>query len=319
MKKIIYILSITSFLFGAVSCKEEAFDQEEQYKQVLYLMSKDSYNVWPVTYTFKEKGEVTTGYLSIGCGGSLSNPKECIIDIETDTVLFDKYNKLNFDIDSAKYAKILPKDRYSIKTMSATLPANSTDQYVKIPIDVNIDGLSPDSTYFIPLAIKKVSNYEVNPEKSNVLYKICLKNEYADESEGTYYQMRGNTLNDKGEVIGSISSTKSVKPLSKNSVRMFVGNKLETSTSTVDDIAMQSIIVTVNENKELTIEPYGTIQIEQFSRVDNWNTYEEVKDTYSENKIKKYFYLHYRYRTFNPAKASWSDWTIVKESMYRVE
>ena len=52
------------------------------------------------------------------------------------------------------------------------------DPYVKLPIEVRTEGLSPDSTYLIPLRIASCTPYEVNKDKSRVLYKVYIENDF---------------------------------------------------------------------------------------------------------------------------------------------
>ena len=316
MKKSIYILC-SILMFGMLSCTEEAFYKDEQYKNVVYLLSTEDYNVFPAAYTFNEDGSASTGYLSIGCGGSLPNPEEITVELEPDSFLFDKYNTGNFDVDSSKFAHILAPDKYSIESMTINFPANNADQYVRVPIKVDLKNLSPDSTYFIPLAIKHLSKYETNPEKFNMLYKVSIKNYYAEQLTPTYYLMKGTTLDAQGVVSGMISSTKLVKPLSIRSVRMYAGAQPETAKSTVEEIRKYSIVVSIDENNKVTITPYGTIEVQQMPYDDYWNSYEEIKPEES-TTFKKYLYLYYRYRTLT-SPGVWSSWVTVKENMYRME
>jgi len=272
----------------------------------------------------KRYGVPVTGYFSVGCGGSLSNPEGFTVELEADTVLFDAYNKANFDIDTAKYANLLKEDRYEIETNLVNFPSQNEDQYVKVAVTVQPDGLSPDSIYFIPIAVKRVSKYEINEEKSNILFRVALENNYAEQLTDTYYQMRGNTLNDAGEATVSISGTKLVRPLSKNSVRLYAGSQAQTTSSTVEQINRYSIVLTVEDNNQVRITPYGTIEVEQLDGGSYWNTYEEAKVNAADNKVSKYFYLYYRFRTLQtPASddtpAVRDNWTTVKETLRRLE
>lgn len=316
MKKLIFLFSVLAAT-SMSACKDELFYEREHYKYVLYLLSKDSYNVFPAEYHFPDEGFESVGYLTIGCGGSLTNPEEVVVELDKDDVLFDRYNYGNFDVDESKYARLIPDDKYVLENTTLMFPARNPYQFITVPIKVDLRDLSPDSTYFIPLRIKNVSRYEINPEKSNVLFKVSLKNEYSEQLTPTYYQMRGNTLDiNTGDVTGIISSTKLTKPLSRNSIRMFAGNVAETSQSTLQDIRRHAIVVTVDDHNNITIAPYGTIEVEQLAREDYWNTYEEVQTENS--RPRRNFYLHYRYRTLN-SDGTWSNWIRVKESMYRID
>lgn len=324
MKKIIFLLFALPFV-GFISCNEEDFSAREHYKYMVYLLSENEYNLFSAEYDLEsitDDGEITA-HLIIGCGGSLSNPEEFIVELEPDEVLFDKYNRSNFDIDVDKYARMLPEELYQIESNRILFPANNPDQYVKVPINVRTESLSPDSIYLIPISIKSTSKYEVNKEKSGVLYRVTMKNDYAEQMNDTYYQLRGTIIGDDGNNT-SISTSKLVRPLTKNSVRLYAGSYTQViTTATVDDIVKYSIIVSVDENDKVQITPYGTIEVEQLDGGDEWNYYEEAK-TYVDTKIVKRFYLYYRFRTLkSPATSSqpaeWNDWVTIKETLKRME
>jgi hypothetical protein len=324
MKKYINVLLSGLLLtVGFPACNEEDYSSREYYKYVVYLISKEDYNVYTDVFPFDDGNEVT-GYFSIGCGGSLSNPEEIIVDLEPDTVLLNLYNRSNFDIDTSKYARMLSEDRYRIETYRAVFPANNSDQYVKVAVSVNPDGLSPDSTYFIPLSIKSVSAYEVNPEKYNMLFRVALENYYAEQKTVTYYQMKGNILNAAGEITGGLSSTKPANPVSKNSIRIFAGGEIQDiKTTTVADIERLAVTLTVDANSHVLISPYKSIEVEQYDG-EKWNTYEEVRNNMVDDTVTKYFYLRYRYRTVRtPATATaaavYNSWIIVQETLKRLE
>ena len=280
---------------------------KEMYKPVLYLLS-GSENVYTVVYPFKEDNAV--GYFSVGCGGSLSNPEEITVQLEKDTVLFDLYNRTNFVFDSAAYARLLPEDSYVIENYTIKFPANSPEQYVKVPIKVNQQGLSPDSIYFIPLAIKSVSKYEVNPEKKNVLFRVAVENDYAEQITQTNYYLRGTIRKNDVATPMPYSGSKIAQPLSKDEIRLFAGNLTQSNKSTLEDINKNSIIVKINEDKSVIVRSYDTIEVEQLE-APNYNRYYTLKDT--NGKDVEYIELYYRYKL-----AGSNDWYEVKGSMQRM-
>lgn len=306
------------------ACNEENYSEKEYYDYLLYLLSKEDYNVYTAEYTFGE-GERVIGHFSVGCGGSLSNPGEIIIELEEDTVLLKKYNNSNFN-DIEDFAHILSPDRYTIGSMRVVFPAHNEDQYVRVPITVLSDGLSPDSVYFVPLAIKSVSDgYKVNPEKYNMLFRIALKNEYAEQIKRTQYSMRGNKLNNNLEpTVGAISGNKVVAPVSKSSIRVFAGEETpkKQGAPTAAELTKSTIILTVDETvsdakKPVKITSYGTIQVED---IEGGSWYEEVKNNMVDDTYTQYFYLRYRYRTLkNPANpGDYNNWVIVEETLKRL-
>jgi hypothetical protein len=297
---------------GFVACDSDKMYEKEMYHPVLYLLSSGTENVYTIVIPFKETD--ATGYFSVGCGGSLPNPEEVVIDLEPDTVLYDKYNRINFD-DINSYARLLPSTRYEISSYRVTLPANSPEQYVKIPMKINQQGLSPDSIYFIPVAIKSVSKYEVNPDKSNVLLRVAVENDYAEQINTTVYYQRGTTIV-VGSTSTSITGSKMVYPLSKDEIRMFAGVRTQTAQTTWDEINRYSIVAKINADSSVVVRSYGTIEVEQLED-EAYNRYYTMID--AEGKNVDYIDLYYRFRTLTSTDPDvYSAWTEIKESLQRM-
>ena len=301
----------TLCLICCISCNTDEIYEKEQYKYVVYLLS-GSQNVYTESYTLKETEPVK--YFSIGIGGSKSNTEEIVVTIETDNILLNQYNRNNFDSE-ASYAKVLPADRYDISSYTVTIPANPTDQYVKVPVKVRPLGLSPDTIYFIPLAIKSVSRYEVNEEKYNMLYRVTIENDYARQQTTTYYTKKGSVVNQSNNLETILSGNKIVQPLTSDKVRMFTGNNTQGALTTVEDIERLAIEVQIKPNNTLDITPYGTVQVEMLE-ADGYNIYNPA--LYQGTKPSRVFFLYYRYRTLN-ADGTYSAWMEVKETLTRVE
>jgi hypothetical protein len=299
-------------LIGITACDNDKLYEKEKYKNVIYLLS-GSENVYTESYTLSETESVR--YFSVGCGGSLPNPEEVTVTLEPDNVLLNQYNKSNFDINITSYAKLLPADRYEIESYTITIPANPKDQYVKVPVKVRPLGLSPDSIYFIPLAIKSVNRYEVNDEKYNLLYRVTIENEYAQQKTVTYYIKKGTVKNQSNNSETILSGSKIVQPLTGNEVRMFTGNNTQSQTTSVADIKKFAIVVQVKEDKTLDIRPYGTIEVEMLQDDPSYNRYGIVMQGLKEQRV---FSLYYRYRTQND-NGTYGDWMEVKETLIRVE
>jgi hypothetical protein len=297
-------------LICCVACNKDDIYEKEMYKNIVFLLS-GSANVYTESYTLNETEPVR--YFSIGCGGSRPNQEEIVVTLEPDKVLLDQYNKSNFDINYLSYAKILPADRYEIESYTVVIPANPADQYVKTPVKVRPLGLSPDSIYFIPLAIKSVSRYEVNDEKYNLLYRITIENDYARQTPITYYTKKGYEKNQSSSSETSLSGSKMVQPLTSNKVRMLTGNNTQSQATTVADIEKYAIVVEVKADNTLAYTPYGSIEVEALEAAD-YNRYGIVVQGTKEQRV---FSLYYRYRVLN--KATYGSWMEVKETLTRVE
>ena len=297
--------SIILCLFAIISCDDDMYNRE-MYHSVLYLNSSGDYNVYTAVFPFKDTAAI--GYLSIGCGGSKTNQNEVTIELEPDTVLLKTYNKMNFVLDSAKYAKLLSTTRFQFSTYKILFPAKSVDPYVNVPIKVNQQGLSPDSIYFIPITIKSVSRYEINPMKKSVLFQVAVENDYAEQVNTTVYYQRGTLTS--GTTITPVGGSKILQPLSKNEVRMFAGTQIQTNKSTLNDIKSWSIVAKVNNDNTITLRSYGTIILEQLSQT-GYNRFYTQKDV--NDKDVMYIDLYYRYKL-----QSSTTWTEVKESLQRL-
>ena len=314
MKKVVKmnVAIIVSICFiCCTSCDNDKIYQEEQYKNVVYLLS-GSNNIYVESYTLNEIEPVK--YFSVGYGGSKPNEKEIVVTLEQDVTILNEYNRVNFDFESM-YAKLLPKNRYEIGTYTVTIPAHSTDQYMKVPVKVHPLGLSPDSIYFIPLTIRNVSQYEVNDAKYNLLYRVTIENDYARQKVTTYYIRKGMETNLSNNRETLLSGTKIVQPLTKNKVRMFVGNYTQVSSSTVSDIRRYAIVVEVKADHTLDITPFGSIEVEMFD-TEGYNRYDP--EVMQGIKTQRVFYLHYRCRIQN-TDGTFGNWIEMKETLTRVE
>jgi hypothetical protein len=237
----------------------------------------------------------STGYISVNCGGSLHVDRDVDVTLEYAPDILLQYNKIKYDIDESKYAKELSSKYYSISHLGVTLEANSPDSYSVVPIRVKPEGLSPDSVYLIPLRIKSVSAYSVNPDKSQVLYQIHMKNLYARTDEATIYNASGK-LQKEGESEREAAASQTFHPLTKNSFRIFAGIKGYEKDEEV--IKKNALIVTVNGDNSLTMKPYNEDYIEVASTDSERPLYYgnyELSDVYGGKKRQR-FNFKYKYR-----------------------
>jgi hypothetical protein len=298
-------------------CTDSSMYDKEMYHPVISLLSHGGHNVYTVVIPFKEASPVI--YISVICGGSKPNPEEVTVVLERDNNdWLDYVNRANFDIDTAKYHLLLPQDRYEIPSWTVTLPADSPEAYANVAVHVNQQGLSPDSTYFIPIAIKSVSRYEVNPEKSNMLLRVAVINDYAEQTATTIYTMKGTITS--GTMTTAVTGSKIVRPLSADEVRFFAGIQVQTNQSTLEDIAEYALIAKINPDNTVSLRPYGTIEVEMLTQ-EGYNRYYTQNDPITGRDVQ-YMDLYYRYRTLKtPATPetpeSWDDWIEVKEILQR--
>lgn len=322
MKKYNFLVAFMLFVLGFSACQLEDYSTMEFYKQMVSLLSKENYNIYTDVFPYDD-GQPVKQYFSITVSGSQPNPDAFTVELEHDTILFNQYNRSNFDIDTSKYAILLDESRFTIDSYKVEFPANNPDPYVTVGMSVIPDGLSPDSTYFVPISIKNVSRYEVNPDKFNMLFRVAMENYYAEQINVTYYQQKGYKLNDKGEMTSSLNGTKIFAPLSKNSVRVYVGGEIQTSKSTLEEIKDKAMVITVGDDNKVTLRGYGTTQVELIEDAES-NYYEEVRKNAVDNTMIKNFVLHYRYRTLKKAAtkdtpAEYNSWQYISETLKRLE
>jgi hypothetical protein len=285
-----------AFLLGIVSCNEYAIFDNEMYKSVFAIVSSGDYNIFTVEHDL-DKAEVT-GYVAASCGGTNPNELDLQIKMRQDRALFDLYNRSNFDSES-DFAQLLDPGRYTIANYSFIIPKG--EKQGRLPVKVRPEGLSPDSTYFISLKVDDFSDYEVNPNKSDVLYRIMLKNYWALQATATNYSLRG--VFQGNNIIGN----KRMFPLTHNQVRVNVGDVINFTTDTAV-INTRSIILEVEKAQgekivlgkqyKVTVKPYKEITIMEPDEVDpNYpNSFYIEDDGY---RTYKNFRVHYLYKLNN--------------------
>jgi hypothetical protein len=273
------------FLTGTVSCDDDRYFEREQYKVVFALVTNDSHNVFNMVHDLDSTE--STGYVSASCGGTNPTDKDIYITLVQDVDPFDKYNKDNFDVETAKFAQRMPVDKFDIDDYSLTIPTGGRSG--RTAIRIRPGGLSPDSTYFIPLKVVSYSAYEVNPDKSNVLYRVLIKNRYATQASTTTYTLRG--VRDGVNVMG----VKQMHPISRNKVRIMAGN--ETFQSDVDIINNTCIVLTIDVDNKVSISSFKNMEVEQIDGDPEFpNVFKIDDDGYN---IYKTFLLNYKYKIGN--------------------
>ena len=307
---------IAVILICCTSCDTDSIYKEEQYKTVVYLLSSGADNIFSESYSLSENEPVK--YISIGLGGSNPNKEEIVVTLEYDMRLFDLYNSNNFNSED-EFAKRLSPRRYEIGSYTVTIPANSKEQYVRVPVKVRPLGLSPDSTYFIPIGIQSVSRYEVNEDKSRMMYHVTIENEYARQIVRTFYTKRGQVMNERTEVETVMTGPKTLIPLTGNKVRMVAGNEREDVITSVEDIEKYSVVITVKDDNTVEVTPYGSLEVEMVDRqIEDqvYNIYDP--EVMQGTRAQRMFLLSYRYRILNDDN-TYGDWIEVRETLTRVE
>jgi hypothetical protein len=281
MKKYLKIMIMLVFLSGIASCNEDEIFEREQYKVVFALVSGDDHNVFSVIHDLDEPESI--GYVAASCGGTNSAEADINVSLVQDIEPFNKYNKDKFDVEETKFAQYLPAGKFNIDNYNLTIPAG--ERKGRMAIRIRPDGLSPDSVYFIPLKVDEYSAYEINPDKSDVLYRVLIKNKYATQASTTNYTLRGvrNGVN--------VMGVKQMHPISSNQVRIMAGtDAFQANVATINN---NCILLTIDGNSRIHISPFKNIKVEQLDDDPDFpNIFRIDNDGYN---IYKAFLLSYKY------------------------
>lgn len=291
MRRILKYILTGTVILSLMSCERDLIN-EEHYRKIIYLKSGDN-NIY--SYPHAMNDSVTKGFITIGSAGSMPLEKDVFVILELDTASLEQYNYRNFDTET-KYAKLLNNNRYILPSYTAVLKAGELSATTFLPVEVDANKLSPDTVYMIPVRIKSVSDYEINPEKEFVLYRIDLKNNYSSPGYRTY-KMKGLRTGNSG--ILNITTNKDLIPLAYNQLRLFP-ESVESS-NVLDDINNKTIVIIVNDDNTVRIRSYKNIIVEQL-------------DDCSYDAELKIFELNYRYKLSYE-----SDWITVNETLTRIE
>ncbi|MGH2622231.1 MAG: BT_3044 domain-containing protein [Sphingobacterium sp.] len=279
------ILGMALLLMHFLSCNDEAVYDMEQYKNTFALISESD----NVARKFHQLGEESIGYIAASMGGTKPTQNDISIELVEDNNLIDQFNRTNYDTDVSKYVKPMPKDKYDIEKLQFKILAGEIGG--RLPIKIRPDGLSPDSSYFIPLRIESFSSYEANKDKSFILYRIKTKNYYALSDATTIYNMRGKYRQQGSPSELEMPGSKIMHPITKNSVRIMAGN--EAYVSDVNEFNKFAIVLSVAEDNRVTISPYKNIEVTQINGDSDFPNIFKIED--DGFKTYKTFLLRYNY------------------------
>lgn len=295
------------------SCNEYDFGQE-QYKNDISLLSNSNL-VYDRQVATVEQERDTIYLVATVSGSQPSGEVQTVTLLESDS-LFRAYNKSNFDIDKARFAKMLPAENYEFPNTEMQIPAGVSK--VMFPVYLkNLEKISPDSLYFLNYKIDSLKTPNCNPSKRHVLLQIFKQNYYSTTKTATYYNYTSTTIvipnpNGSAEVRRPTSANR-VFPMSGNSVRLMVGDEdLGDYKAALDRINTKSIVLEMGdplpENplaKGLTIKPYvgygatnpiDVVQLTPIGEYDNTFLLNAIRTPDGRATYYKEFRLHYKYR-----------------------
>lgn len=275
------IIVMIVLLLCSYSCNDDAVFEREQYKTIFALISEGDYNVFEVVHNLNEPESF--GYVAATCGGTLQSEKDINIELSLDLDLLNRYNTLNYDVDYKSYAKMLPNSKFEINDYSLTIP--SGERGGRMEILVRPEGLSPDSTYFIPIKVDNFSSYEINKDKSNLLYRVLIKNDYAEQKPQTNYTLRAF----RGNV--QLPGIKTMHPISRNKVRVLADNIAFQPDENI--INKYGMILEITEDNDVLISSYKDLKVTQVNGdIDFPNKFFIEKTPFKSYKV---FLIKYNY------------------------
>ncbi|MDR1154760.1 MAG: DUF4361 domain-containing protein [Bacteroidales bacterium] len=282
MKCLRIFITVSLLAVGLNACDNDKIYEKELYKQVIALVCSDDYNKFEDSQSL---GEEAIRYVAVSCGGTAPVAADVRITLVEDEAKLLDYNWSMYDADQSMYAKRLSASHYSIKDYHILIPKG--ERAGKMEITFHPDGLSPDTAYFLPLSIGAASAYEVNPKKQNVLYRVLIKNQYAEQLPSGYTEYRMNGYKNTSSIV----FTKVVQPLTSDRVRILVGDvPFEPSESL---FAGSAIVMEIQDNRSVRILPYKDITVTQIDDPLYPNKFSIETDW---DKTFKIFRIHYKYQ-----------------------
>ena len=313
MKKIVTII-LCSALVVISGCDNYDFAQE-QFRKEVNLLSNSSLVYDRQVAELQQGGD--TLFVVASLSGSQASDESFAVALQNSDTLLRAYNKSNFDINKARFAKYLPEECYEFPTMEMTIPAGSSKAMFPVYLK-NLDKISPDSIYFLEYKIDSLKTPDCNPKKRHVLLRIHKENYYASTQTATYYNYTSSTIiipnTDGTSEVRRPTNSNRVFPISENSVRLMAGDEsFSDYTTALDIINKGSIILEMGEQlpenplaKELTILPYKDIDVMQLTPIGEYdNTYllNVIRTPDGRATYYKEFRLHYKYRLQSDRKS----------------
>lgn len=249
-------LLITLLLLVGCNGDKKKFFEEERYEKMLYIVS-DNDNIHELVYDL-DGGDNHIRNISLACSGTNPTTEEATLTLREDLAIFDKYNYVNFVEDESRFAIKMPQEDYTIESNTVTYQVGALNTLVPVKIEMEtLEKLNPDKTYLIPIAIESSFPYPTVKKKESGLMRIQRKNKYGNTAVPVDYNTSGY------EGFGYFTITKTLVPLTKNKVRMFIGTKrLPAKVEEQPEfIPVSSVIIEVADDNTLTVKPYDSTQM----------------------------------------------------------
>ena len=316
MKKYSFYLSLLAVSSLMISCNAYDFEQEQYQHEVNLLQNAEGvYDRQVIDLTQPDKEVGNTLYLVAGLSGSQPSHQDYVVTLIKSDSLFNAYNKSIFDIETDRYAKLLPTECYEEPSLQMTIKAG--EELVKFPFKIkNFDLLSPDSIYMLNYEISPDTKVPFNNKKRHVLLRIHWKNEFASTAEQMPYNYTSTQVVTPATTPNGTATVRRPThslvafPMGKSSVRFMAGDETyDDYTKALPTINQKSIVINVGEQmpenpsaRAINIVPYHAEELE----VVMLTPLGEYDNTFLLNKVAslsggnatyyKEFRLHYKYR-----------------------
>ena len=200
-----FLLLLVSF----VGCN---LQEVEYFKKQIYITHNGEQ-----TQTYQIASEPTDTLISVYCGGSMAPESDIVVNLKVDQLAMDSLNQLKFTA-TKDYYQLLPDSCYSIPSYSTTIKKGT--EYANLPIIYYTNKINPLIKYILPLSIKDVSAYEVNPLLKTVLINVQLLNKYSG-----LYRFSGTAIEEGKTSKAKILREQTVVVAGKNAILMQAESK----------------------------------------------------------------------------------------------
>jgi len=316
--------------FTALCCAFAGCDTTEEEplrdpaSNIVGLQSEGAFNIVTEVFDFAEadaQGWSKEGNITAVLTGVLDNSTPITLSLAVDNDLLLAYNQAEFGTNSHRYAQLLPEERHrGLLNHVLTFPAGERE--ARFNIEINMEGLSPDVKWMIPLRVDKTTAKELDLTKHTMLFSIELEDTRegeGDEDEkiiavSALYQHFGQKITGRLGVLANANQfemlpmvntslpEKEVLELSADQMLTFIGDR------TIDENANREVeynkwgmLLTVEDGGRVSISKWGNDPLFlNFRQIDSDPEYPNTLEILQEDgKTYRVFKLFYSWEDEN--------------------
>lgn len=249
MRKL-FIITIWALSTLAISCDKKPIESE-QYKKMVYLVGAQN-TTQQLTLNYSDT--LVPVFISVATSGSLNIDKDVRVSLSSPARIIEDYNSKFFDEDQFDlFLKPLLSSKYEFPNKENLVIKASDGIYARQTLLINTVDLHPDSVYAIPVAIDKVSDYEVNPNLDELIVTLKLKNGFSGN-----YAMTGERKNLSTNTISALQKNKVLTATAKNKLRLYVGDNVEN----LAGLNSETILLDIQPDNSIKITAWGSLSLE---------------------------------------------------------